>query len=74
LNDADNDSVTDAQETTYGTNPNNADTDTDGLNDFREIFIYGTDPLDNDTDGDTFLDGEEVDHDYNPKGPGKLTS
>ncbi|MFH0853259.1 MAG: hypothetical protein V1853_02535 [bacterium] len=72
LNDADGDNLTDSQETAYGTNPDKADTDDDGLNDFREIFIYNTDPLDEDSDGDTYLDGEEVENGYDPNGSGTL--
>jgi hypothetical protein len=70
--DSDNDGLSDTDEATLGTNPNLADTDADGLNDRDEIYIYQTDALNPDTDGDTYLDGEEVQNGYNPKGPGKL--
>ena len=36
------------------------DSDSDGLDDTDEEFIYYTDPYEFDTDGDTFGDGEEV--------------
>ena len=46
------------------TDPNDPDSDDDGLVDGEEVFLgeYGfiTDPLDNDTDDDKIIDGEEV--------------
>lgn len=42
------------------TDPNNPDTDGDGLTDGQEVLIYGTDPTNPDTDGDSLLDGDEV--------------
>ena len=42
--DSDNDGLTDGQEATVGTNPNNPDTDGDSINDGDEI-TSGTDPL-----------------------------
>jgi hypothetical protein len=59
--DADNDGLLDADENTWGTNPNDPDTDFDGLEDGEEVYTYLTDPTDADTDGDTLEDGEEVD-------------
>ena len=44
---------------TYGTDPNNEDTDDDGLFDGPEIDA-GTDPFDTDSDDDGRTDGEEV--------------
>ncbi len=70
--DSDNDGLTDAEETTLGTDSNNPDTDGDGLFDGEEIKVYKIDPLNPDTDGDTFNDGSEVKNGYDPKGPGKL--
>ncbi|MFH0779476.1 MAG: hypothetical protein V1928_01320 [Parcubacteria group bacterium] len=69
---SDADSLIDAQEAEFGTNPLKADTDNDGLNDYDEAMVYMTNPLNPDTDGDSFLDGDEVSHGYDPKGPGKL--
>lgn len=71
--DSDKDGLDDEREKDFKTNPNNPDTDKDGLSDGDEVLIWHTDPLNSDTDGDTFLDGEEVKHGYNPLGPGKLT-
>jgi eukaryotic-like serine/threonine-protein kinase len=58
--DNDGDGLSNAEELRLGTDPNNPDTDNDGLTDYEEVKIYGTDPLNNDTDGDTLLDGYEV--------------
>ena len=61
--------------TNAATNTNNADasadTDADGLTTAQET-LYGTDANDSDTDNDGYLDGEEVDHGFNPAGPGTL--
>lgn len=70
--DTDGDGLTDAEETTLGTDPAKSDTDGDTLNDREETQIYRTNPLNPDTDGDTYLDGNEVRDGYNPNGPGRL--
>ena len=57
--DTDKDGVPDVYERLYGTNPNNPDTDGDGLTDYEEIYILGTDPLKKDTDGNGINDGDE---------------
>ena len=44
----------------YGTDPNNYDTDNDGLPDGSEIFITNTNPLIYDGDNDGLSDGEEI--------------
>ena len=46
--------------TTYITDPNDADSDDDGLSDGDEVNTYGTDPNDADSDDDGLSDGEEV--------------
>ncbi len=61
--DDDNDGLTNAEERRYGTDPNNPDTDGDGLTDGEEVKRYHTNPLNPDTDGDGLSDGEEV-HKY----------
>jgi len=58
--DNDKDGLTKREELQLGTDPNNPDTDGDGLNDGEEINQYKTDPLKADTDGDGLNDGEEV--------------
>lgn len=71
--DSDHDGLTNEQEATLGTNPNNKDTDGDGLSDYDEVVKYKTNPLKADTDGDGFPDGQEVKSGYNPLGPGLCT-
>lgn len=58
--DSDSDSLTDAQEEYYGTDPLSADSDNDGINDFRELVDFGTDPLNADTDDDGINDFREI--------------
>ena len=58
--DSDDDGLTDTEEGVLGTDPNDPDTDGDGLLDGEEVNTYKTDPLDADTDGDTLSDGREV--------------
>lgn len=64
--DDDNDGLTDAEETTAGTNPLNADTDNDTLSDGDEVNIHFTDPLLVDTDADGFGDAVEIAAGTNP--------
>ncbi len=59
-NDDDNDGLTNDEEGVIGTNPQNPDTDGDGLTDGEEVIVYGTDPLDPDSDNDGLTDGDEV--------------
>lgn len=49
-----------------GTNPNEKDTDGDGLRDDEEISVTRTDPCLFDTDGDGLSDGDEVERQTNP--------
>ena len=58
--DLDADNYVDELEPGVGLNPNNADTDADGVADGDEPNIYGTDPTLYDTDGDGLSDGEEL--------------
>ncbi len=59
-NDRDNDELSDTQELIIGTDPENPDTDGDGLTDGAEMLEYGTDPLKRDSDGDFLSDWDEV--------------
>lgn len=58
--DKDQDGLTKKEELELGTDPNNPDTDGDGLKDGAEVKQYGTDPRKVDTDGDGLSDGDEV--------------
>jgi hypothetical protein len=49
-----------------GTDPNNPDTDGDGLSDGAEVHVHGTNPLLTDSDGDGFTDGFEVSTGFDP--------
>ncbi len=57
--DSDGDGLSDSEEATLGTDPNNPDTDGDLISDGVEVKIGMTDPLDDDTDDDGIIDGNE---------------
>lgn len=59
-NDTDLDGVGDSDEAIFCTDPNNPDTDGDGLTDGLEIEVYTTNPIIADTDWDGLLDGQEI--------------
>lgn len=68
--DPDGDGCNNGCEETRGLNPNNADTDSDGLYDGEEAYVYKTNPLVPDTDMDGLSDGDEVNiHNTDPKNP-----
>jgi outer membrane protein OmpA-like peptidoglycan-associated protein/opacity protein-like surface antigen len=58
--DPDKDGLLTSEEKEFGTDPDNPDTDGDGLKDGEEVRTYSTDPLNPDTDGDELTDGAEV--------------
>jgi len=58
--DSDLDGLSDADELLIGTDPLDADTDDDGLEDGEEVNWYDTNPLDTDTDDDGLSDGDEI--------------
>ncbi|MBP7829734.1 MAG: S8 family serine peptidase [Kiritimatiellae bacterium] len=58
--DPDDDDLPNYIEYLVGSNPFLADTDADGLNDGKEVFVYGSDPTNPDTDYDSLLDGLEA--------------
>lgn len=58
--DFDLDGLSLSQEQIAGTDPNNPDSDGDGLTDGAEILIHGTNPRNPDTDSDLLTDGAEV--------------
>lgn len=67
--DSDSDTLTNKEEIERGTEPAMADTDTDGLNDNKEIDAYNTDPCDPDSDSDGLNDGDEIKLGLNPLAP-----
>jgi hypothetical protein len=72
--DPDDDNRTNAQEYNGGidsTNPNNPDSDSDGLDDGEE-FALGTSPNTTDSDDDLLPDGWEVTHGLDPLDDGSL--
>jgi hypothetical protein len=58
--DTDGDGLQDDEEAQFGTDPFNADTDGDDLNDGDEAIFFGTDPRNADTDGDGVPDGVDA--------------
>lgn len=58
--DDDKDGLLNSKEELIGTNPNNPDTDGDGLIDGEEVNKYYTNPLNKDSDNDGLNDYEEV--------------
>ena len=65
--DADQDGLTDLEEYTAETNPNDADTDDDGLADGDEVHVHRTDPTLADTDDDGANDSREIQSGTNPR-------
>jgi len=69
ITDRDEDGLLDIEETVegYGTDPDDWDSDDDGLGDGEEVLIFGTDPLSNDSDLDGLDDYDEINnHTTNP--------
>jgi outer membrane protein OmpA-like peptidoglycan-associated protein len=58
--DKDEDGLTKREELEISTDPNNPDSDGDGLKDGEEVRVYITDPLNPDSDADALKDGPEV--------------
>ncbi|MDB6133214.1 MAG: hypothetical protein JWM59_1457 [Verrucomicrobiales bacterium] len=58
--DKDNDGLVNLQEYVNKTDPQDQDTDDDGLNDGPEVSTHHTDPKKADTDGDGLSDGQEI--------------
>lgn len=67
--DYDKDGLSTREELTLGTDPTQADTDNDRINDYDEINVWHTDPLVADTDDDGIVDGDEVKVGLDPANP-----
>ncbi|TFG12394.1 Zn-dependent exopeptidase M28 [Candidatus Thorarchaeota archaeon] len=66
LKDSDGDLLSDADERLMGTNKLSNDTDSDGLLDGLEVYVYGTNPILTDSDSDGMPDGFEVEFGLDP--------
>jgi len=64
--DPDTDDLTNVDEYLNDADPQDSDTDDDGLNDGAEVHTHGTEPDNRDTDADTMPDGWEVGFLLNP--------
>lgn len=64
--DDDGDGLSNADETSLGTNPKLADSDGDGVIDSDESRFYKSNPLNKDSDGDGTTDGDAVKKGMNP--------
>jgi hypothetical protein len=64
--DSDGDGLPDSTENDLQTDPNNPDTDGDGLSDGDEVNDFHTDPLNPDTDNDGLWDSHEVTYGSDP--------
>lgn len=64
--DLDQDELTTSEEFKLNTNPNEADSDFDSINDNDEIYKYKTNPNEKDTDEDGVNDGLEIQLKFNP--------
>ena len=60
VRDTDGDDLPDDEELSFGTDPYNSDTDSDGLSDGSEVYVHGTDPRKEDTDLDGTSDFDEI--------------
>ena len=67
--DPDGDGLVNFDEYVRGSDPNDPDTDGDGLSDGAEVHTYGTDPFKADTDNDELNDGAEIARGTNPLDP-----
>ena len=70
--DFEHDGLNNIQECYYGTDPYRADTDSDGLSDYDEIFVYFSNPLLADSDSDGLRDAQEIEYDMDPMNPDTL--
>lgn len=70
--DRDRDGIHKDEEATFGSSDQRVDTDSDGLSDYEEVFVWFTNPARVDTDGDGVADGAEVPQGRSPNGVGQL--
>ncbi|MFH0857875.1 MAG: hypothetical protein V1848_03960 [Candidatus Magasanikbacteria bacterium] len=70
--DRDHDGVDSKLEKEYGSSDESVDSDSDGLTDYEEIYVWFSDPTLPDTDGDGYTDAGELLNGYSPVGPEKV--
>ncbi len=70
--DTDSDGLADLYEALLGTDPDDRDSDADGLNDGIEVSIFGSDPLRTDTDQDVYPDNIEFLYKTDLTDPGSI--
>jgi hypothetical protein len=67
--DSDGDGLSDVEEETLGTQPDNPDSDGDTLSDGDEVNLHGTNPLEEDSDFDGLDDNVELEVGLDPNNP-----
>ncbi|MBP7829429.1 MAG: LamG domain-containing protein, partial [Kiritimatiellae bacterium] len=67
IGDADEDGLINGVEFDLETDPQDADSDEDGLSDYDELLVHGTSPIVSDTDADGLPDGWELAHGMDPQ-------
>lgn len=70
--DPDGDGVSNIEEFNFNTDPQNSDTDRDGIADGDELYVYYTNPTVKDSDNDGYNDFDEVSNCYDPTDPNSV--
>ena len=70
--DFDNDGLKNKEETTYGTDPRNPDSDLDGISDYAEIYQFNTRPNEKDNEIITYVKGKLDENNISSSAPYKI--
>ena len=70
--DFDNDGLKNSEETTYGTDPRNPDSDLDGISDYAEIYQFNTRPNEKDNEIITYVKGKLDENNISSSAPYKI--